>query len=111
MGSDASPREPDAGLSSGALRAPELKTACRTPELRRKCFFMFVTICLCFGSQFSIVFSWIFGAFEGLNFLIQRLFLSCVWGVLQDLSSPVLSVLGSQLRAFQRDASGSLLRP
>ena len=42
-------RDPDTGLSSGALRAPELKTASRTParsarRLRRKMFLSFVAI-------------------------------------------------------------------
>ena len=61
VGSDASPREPDAGLSSGAPRALELKTASRTParfarRLRRKIFLIFVTIFLSFGSRCWVMF-------------------------------------------------------
>ena len=64
-GSDASPREPDAGLSSGALRAPELKTASGMParfarRLRRKFFLISVSIFLCLGSQFLVMFLRIF---------------------------------------------------
>ena len=59
------PREPDVGLSSGALRAPELKTASGTParfarRLRRKIFLICVSIFLCLGSQFLIIFLQIF---------------------------------------------------
>ena len=48
-GSDASPREPDAGLSSGALRALELKISSQMParfarRLRRKILLFFVKI-------------------------------------------------------------------
>ena len=60
-GSDAGPREPDAGLSSGALRAPELKTSSGMParfarRLRRKNFLMFVSFFLCLGSQILVIF-------------------------------------------------------
>ena len=63
--SDASPREPDDGLSSGALRAPELKTSSGMParfarRLRRKIFLIFVSFFLCLGSQFLVIFLQIF---------------------------------------------------
>ena len=50
------PRKPDACLSSGALRAPELKTASGMParfarRLRRKIFLIFVSIFLSCGSR------------------------------------------------------------
>ena len=53
------------GLSSGALRAPELKTASGMParfarRLRRKIFLIFVSIFLCFGSQILVIFLSIF---------------------------------------------------
>ena len=65
MGSDARPREPDAGLSSGALRAPELKTASGMParfarRLQRQFFFIFVSFFVCFGSRFFVIFLQIF---------------------------------------------------
>ena len=64
-GSDAGPREPDEGLSSGALRAPELKTAFGMParfarRLRRKIFLIFVSFFLCLGFQFFVIFLQIF---------------------------------------------------
>ena len=59
------PRGPGAGLSSGALRAPELKTASGMParfarRLRRKIFYIFVSMFLCFGSQILVIFLQIF---------------------------------------------------
>ena len=53
------------GLSSGALRAPELKTSTGMParfarRLRRKIFLIFVTIFLSFGSRFFAIFLRIF---------------------------------------------------
>ena len=58
---DASRGDLDAGLSSGALRALELKAASGTParfarRLRRKFFLIFVTIFLCFGSRIFVIF-------------------------------------------------------
>ena len=57
--------EPDAGLSSGALRAPELKTSSGMParfarRLRRKMFLICVSMFLCLGSQFFVIFLQIF---------------------------------------------------
>ena len=55
------PQEPDAGLSSGALRAPELKTASSMParfarRLRRMNFLKFVTIFFEFWVAVLVIF-------------------------------------------------------
>ena len=54
-------QDPDAGLSSGALRAPEPKTASRTParsarRLGRNMFFCLVKDFLSLGSQILVIF-------------------------------------------------------
>ena len=62
-GRDQASRGPDVGLSSGALRAPELKIASRTPARASRApaptkdfFFIFVKIFLSFGFRFLVIF-------------------------------------------------------
>ena len=79
---------PDAGLSSGSLRAPELRTASRTPvrsthRLRRKLFFDFCKDCFEFGVSLFGQFLTILVDFRSYLFL-PSVFLSCVLGAIHD---------------------------
>ena len=98
------PREPDAGPSSGALRAPELETASGTParfarRLRRKMFLIFVAIFLSLGSRLFFMFLQFWSISEAkFSYLV---FSYRVSGVYLEIYLRYISVSYTHLRAHE----------